>query len=307
MSGIYKRLIDNETAVFLSHARKYILDDDSDDEDKNMMNVLLMVLCEADLWYDDEMKSGEEIFEILSKIIGKMMDDFYHNWDPSLFCATNLSINNLIQLIQKKFPDLVCPIADMGPILLKACKNFLQSDQIGKLILEEYKIFKENPEISFAERTAKICTQRYIDFIDSKREPRYKHDVLIWTILDIIFRECEMADLMKTENESSRVLSKTIYDFLQNNYDRYYDLAENREILKDLYNLMKSKYPNYDISEDNFQLQFFMSLNFFINRDNHKDFVIAFAKSRVVDKCSQDEINYDYQVQEIIELTSKKS
>lgn len=70
---------------------------------------------------------------------------------------------------------------------------------------------------------------------------------------------------------------------------------------------MKRKYPNYDISEDKFQLLFFQSLTYFINRDDHEDFVIAFEKSKVVDNSSQDQINYDAQVQEIIELTSKDS
>lgn len=69
MSGINKRLIDNATALILPFARNYILDDDSDDEDKDQINVLLMVLCEADLWFNDEMKSGEDIFKVLSEII----------------------------------------------------------------------------------------------------------------------------------------------------------------------------------------------------------------------------------------------
>lgn len=149
---------------------------------------------------------------------------FYYNWNSTLILEKNLYLTDLFSVIEKKFPDLDFPISDIGPILMKACFQFLKSDQYSKLILEEYKIFKENPEIKFTERTAKICTQK---FIDSKRQNRYMDDVLIRKILDIIYCEWEMANLMKTENESYRVFTKTIYDFLNNNCDRKYNLEEN--------------------------------------------------------------------------------
>lgn len=196
------------------------------------------------------------------------MNQIYQNWSSSMIlgnCLSYLSTTDLFPVLEKRFPDLDFPIRDITPILLKACYHFFRTDQIGKLILEEYKIFKENPQIKFTDRAAKICTQKWINFHGSKRNNRKRVDDLIQRILDIIYCEWEIANLMNTENESYRVLTKTIYDLLNNNCDRYTNLAENRETMSDLYHLMQRKYPNSDISEDMYQLEFYTSFNEFFN------------------------------------------
>lgn len=58
--------------------------------------------------------------------------------------------------MEKKFPNTILERYELGRIFIEACYHFFLCDYERKLILEEYKIFRENPQIKITESLCNI-------------------------------------------------------------------------------------------------------------------------------------------------------